>query len=190
MGEKDNEQRRRDKRKLPKPIPLPVPETVGRDLAIDGVTGKRDRSRLTSVSDFVQRAFSYLIGWTGTVFKMVRCTDEGYLLVQNVGGCPDRFGDSLTVDGVTSCFDWKGHNFGDVFHHLDVYVYGGYVAVETSLDGGTWAGRGVTKANSPTVPLVSTLNIYVDFRHVRIKLVARKDHASYSIVAQKVICGT
>lgn len=186
MGEPEEEQLEiRDGIVKGRLLPRPKLDTVSCDINIRGVAVKGDKSILPTVSPSVMRSFSYLIGKSEDGFVPLRCTPEGYLIVKNTGVRHTRFGDSTGVDDFVKGPMWKMHTFADVYNYLHIYVFGVYLEVEISMDGKVWGNRRITIADGSASPHVSILELYADFRYVRVRIARDGKLASYSINVSK-----
>jgi len=170
---------------IPKPRPV-RPDVISRDMNVEGVPVTVGHPSLTTVSHNITRSLCYLVGKTGKGFVLLRCTPEGYLIVEQVSNRHPRFADGVIIDGILKGADWKTHTFAEEYNHLFVYVYGGYLEIETSMGGKVWCNRRITIADGTASPHVSTMEIYTDFRFVRLRLLRGKDFSSYSMNVSRV----
>lgn len=168
-------------------VPPPKLDTVSCDIGIGGMVVKPGDGSLPKVSSYVTRSFSYLVGRSKGGFVLIRCTPEGYLMVEQTGTQKARFGDSFVIDAVIKPEGWQVHTFDDVYNYLHVYVFGTYLEVETSMDGKSWGNRRITIGNASAAPHVSVLDLSADFRYIRIRLTKGSNPSSYSINASKVV---
>jgi len=170
---------------IPKPRPV-RPDVISRDMNVEGVPVTVGHPSLTTVSHNITRSLCYLVGKTGKGFVLLRCTPEGYLIVKETAAPPVHFGDSVIIDDVIKGVGWKVHTFKEVYNYFHMYVFGNYLEVDTSMGGNIWENRRITRGDGSSAPHVSVLELYADFRYIKIRIARGQDIASYSINVSKV----
>jgi len=161
-------------------------DTVSCDMSVGGAVVRADKTSLLRVSPTVTRSFSYLVGKSKDGFVLLRCTPEGYLIVKETAAPPVHFGDSVIIDDVIKGVGWKVHTFKEVYNYFHMYVFGNYLEVDTSMGGNIWENRRITRGDGSSAPHVSVLELYADFRYIKIRIARGQDIASYSINVSKV----
>ncbi len=84
------------------------------------------------ISNVFGRALSYLVGWTGSTAKMLRCTSGGILKVA-IAGIIYEYNDVKT--GTSANAYTGGIAFDDIASKVEIWAYTNDVLVKRSVDG-------------------------------------------------------
>lgn len=119
-------------------------QDIKENLEIQGLSREPEHVTRFYVGNLLQRIFSYLIGWTGTKYRRLKCNDAGNLQVSATGTTFDniKVNAGTAVDAYGTAKD-----FGTIVSIFDVSTWDNPLVIKLSNDNVTYSDEIEIPAN-------------------------------------------
>ena len=101
------------------------------NLEIEGISKKPEHVTRFYASNLFQRVFGYLIGWTGKVYRRLRCNDAGNLIVSATGALFDNI--EVQIGTAADAYGTQ-KDFGTIVSVFDVTTWDNPLVIKLSND--------------------------------------------------------
>lgn len=125
-----------------------IDRIVDANLNIEEFTHRPSQVRRWFTNNIIRPMFGYMVGWTGTKAKMLRCTTTGFLKVASVGAGLDRVEQESGIAGAVESGDIE---FDDVASKVRVIANAHDLWFRPSRDGINYEDQVHIVAGSPEV---------------------------------------